>query len=216
METPRKEGFFGPMKAFSSAQSSLEKLPDGGLRASIMHDTMRGMTIDQLLWWFHNIDQTTTFNGHDFSGPEIDCYQLWHPHDHIKVQWKKKIVNGQGHIQPESVIHINETFQGFVVNESTTITQFDREAFNFEMRPLGMTVGHLLHIYEQTDEGIRYRTEMQIQCRAPIVGRLITQVACRFFASEAKLRAWMIHNVEEVGESEKFIPQLYNHAMTKL
>ena len=57
---------------------------------------------------------------------------------------------------------------------------------------------------------------MQIQCRAPIVGRLITQVACRFFASEAKLRAWMLHNVEEVGESEKFIPQLYNHAMAKL
>jgi hypothetical protein len=28
------------------------------------------------------------------------------------------------------------------------------------------------------------------------------------------MRAWMVHNVEEVGESEKFIPQLYSHAMS--
>ena len=43
----------------------------------------------------------------------------------------------------------------------------------------------------------------------------MTWLACRFFASEGMLRAWMTHNVEEVGESEKFIPQLYANAMAQ-
>jgi len=82
------------------------------------------------------------------------------------------------------------------------------------MRVLGIKVGHLLHLYKEVDLGVEYYTEMEIKCRAPILGRLITWLACRFFAPEPKLRAWMVHNVEEVGESEKFIPQLYSHAMS--
>jgi hypothetical protein len=32
---------------------------------------------------------------------------------------------------------------------------------------------------------------------------------------EKKIRAWMQHNIEESGESEHFIPKLYNHAQSK-
>ena len=83
------------------------------------------------------------------------------------------------------------------------------------MRLPGLKIGHVLHFYEEIDAGVLYRTELEIKCRAPIIGRFFTWLACRFFASEEMLRAWMVHNVEEVGESEKFIPQLYAHAMAQ-
>jgi hypothetical protein len=175
---------------------------------------MRGVTIDHLIWWFHHIDQTTTFNGRDFDGAPIDAYKLWHPHDHIKVKWKKKITDDAGHIQPGSVISIHETFGGFVINESSLITQFDRQGFHFQMGILGLKVGHLLHFYREIDGGVLYETEMEIKCRAPLIGKLLTWLACRFFATEPKIRAWIQHNIEECGESEKFIPQLYEHHCT--
>ena len=33
----QKIGFFGPMKSFDSAQTKFEKLPNGGMRATIYH-----------------------------------------------------------------------------------------------------------------------------------------------------------------------------------
>ena len=215
MAEKQKIGFFGLMKSFDSAESSFECLDGGGLRATINHEAMFGVTVDHLVWWFHNIDQTTTFNGSDFTGAEIHVYTLWHPHDHRSVKWVKKRLDQEGHILPGSVIRINETFGGFVVSERTTISQFDREAFNFEMGILGLKVAHLLHHYSDSPEGVRYWTEMEVKCRAPVIGKLITWLACRFFMTEAKMKAWMVHNVEERGESEKFIPQLYRHAMAE-
>lgn len=215
MTGKQKIGFFGLMKSFDSAESSFELLDGGGFRARINHEAMAGVSVDHLIWWFHNIDQTTTFNGSDFSGAEINVYKLWHPHDHIAVKWVKKRLDQDGHIQPGSVISINETFGGFVVAERTKISQFDREAFNFEMGILGLKVGHLLHLYRDGPEGVHYRTEMEIKCRAPIIGKLITWLACRIFVTEEKIKAWMVHNVEECGESEKFIPELFRHAMAE-
>jgi hypothetical protein len=103
-----------------------------------------------------------------------------------------------------------------VVNESSLITQFDREGFHFQMGILGLKIGHLLHFYREIDGGVLYETEMEIKCRAPLIGKLLTWLACRFFATEPKIRAWMQHNIEECGESEKFIPQLYEHSRTKI
>ena len=62
-----------------------------GIKATINHDVMKNVKVKHLRWWFENIDSTTTFNGQDFNGLEVAVYRLWHPHDHIKVFWKKKI-----------------------------------------------------------------------------------------------------------------------------
>ena len=211
----QKLGFFGPMKPFGSAETSFEKIKGGGYKASIVHDVMKGVKIDHLIWWFENIDQTTTFNGKGFDGYEIYSYRLWHPHDHIKVNWKKKILNDDGKIMPGSKIAIKETFQGFLVNESVTVSQFDRDAFNFEMIFFGIKVAHLLHFYKEIEEGVIYKTEMLIKCNVPVIGKLLTWIACNFIATEKRIKAWMLHNIEESGESEKFIPQLFENHNTK-
>ena len=45
----------------------------------------------------------------------------------------------------------------------------------------------------------------------PVVGRLLNWVIRRQF-SEELLHAWIVHNIEESGETEKFVPALYEEA----
>tara|TARA_B100001093_G_scaffold30452_1_gene26392 strand:- start:1291 stop:1932 length:642 start_codon:yes stop_codon:yes gene_type:complete len=211
----RKIGFFGLMKPKESAKSSFEFMADGGIKATIHHDLMKNLTVKHLRWWFENIDGTTTFNGEDFSGLEINSYKLWHPHDHIKVRWKKKKLNSEGRIMPGSVISIKETFGGYLINEDAVISRFDNEEFNFDLKKLGIKVGELIHAYQEVDEGVKFKTEMIIKCEVFIIGKLLTWIAVKYIMHEKKIKAWMLHNIEESGESEKFIAKLYNRSQSK-
>ena len=56
---------------------------------------------------------------------------------------------------------------------------------------------------------------MTIKCEVPVIGKLVTWIAIKNVMHEKKIRAWMQHNIEESGESEHFIPKLYNHAQSK-
>ena len=211
----RKMGFFGLMRSLDSAESSFEKIPGGGLKATIHHALLNNVKIKHLVWWFENIDGITTYNGQDFNGLEIDVYRLWHPHDHIKVVWKKKLLSPQGRVLPGSVMRIKETFGGYLIEENALISRFDDEEYNFDFKKFGLKVGELIHAYKEVKGGVKFKTEMTIRCETPIIGGLITWVATKFVMHEKKIKAWIQHNVEESGESEHFIPKLYDHAQSQ-
>ena len=210
-KSKQKIGFFGPMKSFNSAQTTFEKLPNGGIKATIYHEVMKGVTVEHLRWWFENIDKTTTYNGVDFNGLEIPRYHLWHPHDHIKVHWKKKLLDENGRVLPGSQMHIKETFGGHLIDESVLITRFDDKEYNFELGMFGIKGGELIHAYQNSPEGVLFITQLTISNDNPIFGKLITWLVTKFLVNEEILKAWMQHNIEESGESENFIPILYNY-----
>tara|TARA_B100000242_G_scaffold291166_1_gene263972 strand:- start:466 stop:1194 length:729 start_codon:yes stop_codon:yes gene_type:complete len=210
-KSKQKIGFFGPMKSFNSAQTTFEKLPNGGIKATIYHEVMKGVTVEHLRWWFENIDKTTTYNGVDFNGLEIPRYHLWHPHDHIKVHWKKKLLDENGRVLPGSQMHIKETFGGHLIDESVLITRFDDKEYNFELGMFGIKGGELIHAYQNSPEGVLFMTQLTISNDNPIFGKLITWLVTKFLVNEEILKAWMQHNIEESGESENFIPILYNY-----
>ena len=207
----QKIGFFGPMKSFDTAQTTFEKLSNGGMRATIYHEAMKGVTVEHLRWWFENIDKMTTFNGVDFNGIEIPRYHLWHPHDHIKVYWKKKILDENGRVLAGSIMHIKETFGGNLIDESVLITRFDDQEYNFQLGMFGIKGGELIHAYEDSPDRVLFMTQLTISNDNPIFGKLITWLVTKFLVNEEILKAWMQHNIEESGESENFIPTLYNY-----
>ena len=208
-----KMGFFGAMKRLEDAESGIKPLPRGGVSAWIRHETMRGVTPAMMRWWFENIDQMTTYNGKDFSGPPVLAYRFWHPWDHIRTRWTKKRLGADGRIGVGSVIAIEEDVGGvYEVRVSATVSQFDDKAFNFDMKLLGMRVGRLYHLYESVEGGASFYTELRLESSVPILGRMLVKLARRFYFTDEILRAWLTHNVEEVGETEKFVPALYAHA----
>ena len=165
-------------------------------------------------WWFENIDSSTTYNGIDFNGAEVPVYRYWHPFDHIQVRWLKKVPDPDGRIGPGSIIGIKEIIGGrYPVDAKARVTRFSEDAFNFELLAGGIApVGLVVHVWDSSDEGLDFRTEVILTPRVAVIGALLTRIARRFLFSDGMLRAWVAHNIEESGETEKFVPVLYAHA----
>jgi hypothetical protein len=50
----------------------------------------------------------------------------------------------------------------------------------------------------------------------PLLGRLANALARKLAgADEDFVRTWIVHNIEESGETEKFVPKLYEHASSR-
>jgi len=214
--TPRgpKIGFFGPMKSADSARYGVEHLSGGRLRAWIEHDTIKGVTPEILRWWFENIDTWTRYNGSDFTGPSVPVYRYWHPFDHIAVRWRRRVYV-RGRLGPGSVIEIHEDIGGkHAVRAKARASRFDDEAFNFDLLLGGLIrVGSLDHLYAEVEGGSSFYTEARVGVKVPIIGRLLNWVIRRQFTEEL-LRDWIVHNIEESGETEKFVPALFEEART--
>lgn len=205
-----KRGFFGPMKTLDSAKYRIERQSNGCLKASIDHAPMSGVTPEMVRWWFENIDMFTSYNGYNFDGPKVPAYRYWHPFDHISVRWTKKITGPDGHVLPGSVIAIEENIGGVhKVRDSARVVRFDDEQFNFVILAGGfLPVGLLEHIYKPVANGSSFYTAVTLGNDWPLVGPLVGKFAERIF-SEQMLHDWILHNVEESGETEKFVPALY-------
>ena len=202
------------MKSADSARYGVEHLSGGRVRAWIEHDTMKGVTPEILRWWFENIDTWTRYNGSDFTGPSVPVYRYWHPFDHIAVRWRRRVYV-RGRLGPGSVIEINEDIGGkHAVRAKARVTKFDDEAFNFDLLLGGLIrVGSLDHLYAEVEGGSSFYTEARIGVEVPIIGRLLNWVIRRQFTEEL-LRDWIVHNIEESGETEKFVPALFEEART--
>jgi len=210
-----KIGLFGPMKSLDSAEHGLERLEDGRWRAWIRHQDMPGVTPEMLVWWFRNIDTFTRFNGRDFLGPPVPVYRMWHPYDHISVRWVRRVQDGAGRLVAGSVIGIEENLGArHPVRAKARVTKFDTSEFNFDMMLGGrVPVGFLLHEYAAVRGGCSFYTEMVVGTDVSLVAPLVNPLVRRFAATEEFMRAWILHNIEESGETEKFVPRLYEHAI---
>jgi hypothetical protein len=88
----------------------------------------------------------------------------------------------------------------------------DETELRLVARRLWIEVGDLQHTFERTAEGTLYRSELLVGSSLPGIGRLVNALArWRLFPPEVG-RAWLKHNVEEVGNFQFFLPQLYAEA----
>ena len=108
-------------------------------------------------------------------------------------------------------MRIKETFGEYLVDENVLITRFDDEEYNFQLGMFGIKGGELIHAYQDSPEGLLFMTQLTINNDQPILGNLITWLVTKFLINEEMLKAWMQHNIEESGESAKFIPILYDY-----
>ena len=214
VRTGPKLGLFGPMKTLDSAQYGFEELPGGRFRAWIKHDTMKGVTPPILRWWFEHIDTFSSYNGQDFSGPPVPVYRFWHPFDHIAIRWAKRVHGLDGRLGPGSVIAIQENIAAkHPVRAKARVTRFDEEAFNFEPLLGGLLpVGQVVHEYAPVEDGVSFYTCVEIGITTPIIGPVLNWIIRKVAFSTEMFQDWILHNIEESGETEKFVPALFAHA----
>ena len=191
------------MKSLGSAKTSVDELPDGRVRFGIVHEVLHGVTPAMLVWWLNNMDGTV-----DVGGQQLPRYRAWHPVDHVALTYVRPGRDGRK-FSAGAQVRIQEFFAArpeFAIDVVSTITFLDETGFSHGERVLGVTVGQLDYRFTAVDEGTRYEDSLTVGIAgAPWLNRLLRR---RLFSDE-KGRAWQLHNIEEVGNLEHFLPALY-------
>jgi hypothetical protein len=195
-------------KPLESAETEISTLPDGRIKLWIRHDIVRGVTPTMLVWWFKNLEGDI-----ELGGKRVSRYRAWHPIDHIDFRYVKRLPDGS--IGPGAVFHIHEAFAAnpaWEIDTDTMVEKLDETGFIHGPRKLGIKVAHMEYEFERVDGGTRYTNWLIAGVRSPIAERALNGQIRRAMFPDDKARAWLTHNVEEVGNLESFLPDLYARA----
>ncbi len=209
------------LKPLSSARTRLTRLRNGELELTIKHEVLRGVTREMIAWWFCHIDGVMEYGGHT-----VSRYRVWHPYDHIAYRDLTVAADGSGSVGTRR--HIVEAFgrnSRYLVNIVDRVAHLDETGIllateqagitlgrlQSPLLPLGLELGTLQHDFYVAPRGTRYESRMVVG-HDSLFGRLFLNrtVLPALVLNEDMGRAWLRHNVEEVGNLERFLPALYD------
>ncbi len=191
-------------KSIETARWGFEILADGRTHCWIEHDIIAGVTPKMLVWWFKHLEGEI-----NYEGQRLNRYRVWHPRDHIAIEYARR--NPDGSIGVGSVIHLTEMLgakPAYLIDVHTEITKLDEQGFAHRPRFHGLRLARMDYEFKETDTGTFYRNSLTVGASG-ILGKLINPLIRTFMFNEARGRAWIKHNVEEVGNFEAFLPQLF-------
>ena len=199
------------MKDVSTAETELRTLDDGRLFARLRHEVLHGVTPRMLVWWFSHLEGDI-----ELAGRTWPRYQIWHPVDHIAIRYVRRRPDGS--IGPGARIHIREALGGrldYLVDMVTTIEKLDETGFIHGPRPFGPPIARLEYTFTPVRDGTLYENSLTFGPDNPILRPLFNTVIRPRVFPDDKARAWFRHNVEEVGNFEFFLPELYAKQATE-
>lgn len=199
------------MKPLESAATRFEFLPDGRLFLGIRHDVLRGVTPAMLAWWFANLEGEMEMGGRAWPR-----YLIWHPVDHIAIRYARRRADGS--IGPGAQIHIQEAFGGrpeYLVDVVTTIEKLDESGFVHVRRVLDRDVARLEYSFTAVKGGTLYENSMTLGPDRPIARQIFNSLVRPRIFPDHQARAWLLHNIEEVGNFEHFLPALYERRSSR-
>jgi hypothetical protein len=194
-----------PLRPLSSAEYGIERLADGRLSYWIRHAPLRGVTPAMLVWWFSHLEGDM-----EVEGRRIARYRVWHPYDHVHASYARRRPDGS--VGPGAVIRLREYLganRRYQVSVTSEIEQLDETGFIHNPRLHGISgLARMEYTFEADSGGTLY-------CNRLLVGgasgwrRAISPLVQRLGFDHEHGRAWLRHNVEEVGMFEHFLPRLY-------
>jgi hypothetical protein len=191
-------------KSIESARSGVEVLADGRIHCWIEHEVLSGITPQMLVWWFKHLEGDM-----DYEGGRHNRYRVWHPRDHIAIEYSRR--NPDGSIGVGCYIHLTEMLGAnpdYLIDVHTLIVKLDEQGFAHRPRFHGLRLAQMDYEFSPTEAGTRYRNSLTVGA-CGIAGWLLNPLIRRFMFDEARGQAWIKHNIEEVGNFEAFLPQLY-------
>lgn len=171
-------------------------------RITIDHAPLAGVTPEMLFDWFTNIGGTMTYGDQ-----VIDRYLAWHPIDHI--HWALARPAPGGGAAEGARFRMVEAFGGdpdHAIDEIARVEKLDETGIRLVKRIAGVIVFQLEHTWSAGVDGAHYVTVMDLGARAKAMS-IVNAVALRHFPP-AKSRAWVRHNIEEVGQLQYLLPLL--------
>jgi hypothetical protein len=193
------------MKPLQSAQTSFQKLPNGQLVLTIAHDVVRGVSPRMIAWWFQNLDGFMEFEGQTYSR-----YFVWHPIDHL--HWEIVQRGPGGSTGRGAFFRIVEAFGAnpkHSIDSVERVEKCDEEGLTLVKCIFGMEVFRLEHTFAETPFGTQYDSRMVVGSSLPVLGGVFNRLIRPLVFSDKSAQLWLKHNIEEVGNFEVFLPELY-------
>jgi hypothetical protein len=218
--TPLPPLSFGwTMKPLSSAsRAEFKVLPNKQFELVISHDIIKGVTPQMLHWWFSRIDDTMEYNGETHHR-----YRIWHPLDHIYYKDLSRAADGTGSAGTRR--HIVEAFganRNYLINIIDRVEHLDDKGvllateqggislgFGNLLTPLPIKLSTLEHQFFAVPNGTRYESRLLIGLDSNIGKWFVNPIVRPLFIGYEMAKAWLKHNIEEVGNFEFFLPELY-------
>jgi hypothetical protein len=173
------------------------------MRATIDHQPLAGITPAMLLWWFRHIGDTTRYGGR-----EMSSYLAWHPLDHI--HWALARPAPGGGAGEGARFRIVEAFgrrEEFYVDTTETVEKLDTTGIRLVRRIMGVPVLQLEHTWSAGRDCTHYVSVLDVGARSRLMTPVNRYLTTRAFP-EPMLRAWLVHNIEEVGHLEHLLPEV--------
>ena len=194
------------MKPLSSAKTQETVLPDGRVRLHIEHDLLRDVTPAMLVWWWRNIGADMKLDGRTYPR-----YLIWHPIDHIHFEVVKRLPDGN--VGVGAVFHIVEALGADMKNlidARLYLQKLDETGAAVEVHALAQTVLEIRGQFLPRSAGTQPISTMTIGSSSWLgeMG-LNPWLVNRFFPAERR-KAWLKHSVEEIGNLQFFLPDLYH------
>jgi hypothetical protein len=194
------------LKPVESAKTSLDYDGFGRMVMHIEHDLLKGLTPEMVAWWFGNIGGDM-----DVGGVRLNKYLVWHPLDHI--HWQLTQPGADGRASVGARFRIVEAFArnpDFYIDVTEIVTRLDTTGITLVGYRLGLEISRLVHDFADMNGGTRYVSTLTIGTALPGVGAILNPFIHHMIFSEAMGRAWLRHNVEEVGLLEHIVPRIYS------
>ena len=204
VELPAPRPVLWPLRPVESAEVSTSS--DGGRTVvTIRHAPLDQVTPEMLAWWYGHVPGTMRY-----AGAVWPRYLVWHPLDHISYDLKSP---GQV-VGPGARLHIKEALgrdPSNLVDLQVTVETVDQQFAIISKRVLGTSVVRLENEFESYHGGSNYTTRLTLGDTTLLGGLFLNGVAHTLAFPAPKLAAWIRHHIEEIGNLENFLPDLYHY-----
>lgn len=194
-----------PLRSLGSARHGRERLPDGRMSWWIRHAPLQGVSPRMLAWWFAHLEGDVVIGGR-----RINRYRAWHPYDHVHASYAWRCADGS--VGPGAAIRLREFLGGnpaYEVNVVSEIEKLDEEGYIHNPILHGLRgLARMEYRFHRMPQGTLYENRLLVGGAAGWQRRL-NPLLQRWVFDHAHGMAWLRHNIEEVGQFERFLPALY-------
>lgn len=206
MQLPEPREFGWALKSFDNAHSIVTHLPDGRTLFEVDHPPVRDVTAEMLTWWY-GIYADLTLEIDEDSYP---AFLVSHPLDHISLNSEKAVPEGP--LQAGDVLNIKEAYQRnpkFSLDERLEVVALEEHRFALKATRRGVTVADLEFRFEDGPDGAKFTNHLTVGVESGWLKPLVNRVMIPWLYYEDKNYAWVLHTVEEIGNFENFLPEIF-------
>jgi len=194
---------FWPFKPLSSADVGVVTLVDGRTKYWIRHNVLKNLTPRMLARWFGHMEGDVEIQGRRFPR-----YRVWHPLDHAYARYVRRASDGS--TGPGAQIALCEYLgrqPAYKIEAVSTIEKLDDTGFIHKVVKSGIQIARMEHVFTETPDGTRDENCLIVPGTSGF--RSLAKVLAPPQFPDGKGKAWLKHNVEEMGNLENFLPELY-------